>query len=164
MQSSPIVIRISSFPIRSRSRILPPMWAIYALLSAVFAALTALLAKKGLQGVDSNLATAVRTIVILALAWGIVFYQGTQGALTRLPRASLWFLVASGVATGLSWLFYFKALDLGTVSQVVPIDKSSLALTVLLAVLFLGEKLTWPVAAGSSLIVAGTLVIAWPRG
>lgn len=140
------------------------MWVLYASLAALFAALTALLAKLGLDGVDSNLATAVRTIVILLLAWGIVFYQGTQGALTRLPRWSLFFLVASGLATGLSWLFYFKALSLGDVSRVAPIDKSSLALTILLAALFLGEKITWATAAGTALVLAGTFVIAWSRG
>ena len=132
-----------------------------ALLSAFFAAVTALLAKAGLHGVDSNLATAVRTVVILLLAWAIVVYQGTLPTLASIPRRSLFFLIASGFATGLSWLFYFKALDKGKVSLVTALDKTSLAMTLLLAFLFLGEKLTLKLATGAALILAGTLVLVW---
>ncbi len=132
-----------------------------ALLSAFFAAVTAILAKTGLHGVDSNLATAVRTVVILLLAWAIVFYQGTLPALASVPRRSLFFLVASGLATGLSWLFYFKALDKGKVSLVAALDKTSLAMTLLLAFLFLGEKLTLKTCGGVALILAGTVVLVW---
>lgn len=132
-----------------------------ALLSALFAAVTAILAKAGLHGVDSNLATAVRTVVILFLAWGIVAYQGTIPSLASIPRRSLFFLVASGLATGLSWLFYFKALDKGKVGLVSALDKTSLAMTLLLAVLFLGERLTLKTTGGIALILAGTVVLAW---
>ncbi len=130
-----------------------------ALLSAFFAALTALLAKAGLHQVDSNLATAVRTVVILLLAWGIVFYQGTAPALTTIPARSLAFLIASGVATGLSWLFYFKALQLGKVSVVAALDKTSLAMTLLLAFLILGEKLTLKAIIGCVLIIGGMILV-----
>ncbi|MEA3210343.1 MAG: bacterial/archaeal transporter family protein [Chthoniobacter sp.] len=136
------------------------MWWFYATLSAVFAALTALLAKLGIKGVDSNLATAIRTVVILVLAWGIVFYQGTHHNLAKISRFSLWFLIASGVATGLSWLFYFKALQLGDVVRVGPIDKASLGLATLLAVLFLGEQLTWQIALGTALVILGAIIVA----
>jgi len=138
------------------------MWWIYALLSAVFAALTAILAKVGVQGVDSNVATAVRTVVVLLLAWLVVALQGNLGAVTAIPRSSLTFLVLSGFATGASWLFYFKALQAGTVSLVSAVDKSSLALTLILAVLLLGEALTLKTALGCTLIIAGTAVIVWP--
>jgi transporter family protein len=134
-------------------------WWIYALLSAFFASLTAILAKVGIKGVDSDLATAVRTAVVLALAWAIVFFKGRLGEVTSLSRHSLLFLVLSGVATGLSWLFYFRALQMGKVSLVAPIDKASLALTILLSVVFLGEALTIKAAAGAGLILAGTLVL-----
>ena len=132
-----------------------------ALLSAFFAALTALLAKAGLHQVDSNLATAVRTVVILLLAWGIVFYQGTASTLTTIPARSLAFLLASGVATGLSWLFYFKALQLGKLSVVAALDKTSLAMTLLLAFLLLGEKLTLKAIVGCALIVGGTILLVF---
>jgi transporter family protein len=138
------------------------MWWIYALLSAVFAALTALLAKAGVKGVDSNVATAVRTVVVLVLAWVVVALQGHLGAVAAIPRASLGFLLLSGLATGASWLFYFKALQAGPVSLVGALDKSSLALTILLAALFLGETLTLRTAVGCALILAGTAVIVWP--
>src|SRR3989344_4510467 len=105
-------------------------WIVFALLSAFFAALTAILAKIGIKGVDSNLATAIRTVVILLFAWGIVFFQGTQKELASISRYSLVFLILSGLATGLSWLFYFRALQLGNASQVSPIDKLSLVLTI----------------------------------
>jgi transporter family protein len=138
------------------------MWWTYALLSAVFAALTAILAKIGVKGVDSNVATAVRTVVILALAWLVVALQGNLGAVAAIPRASLTFLVLSGFATGASWLFYFKALQAGTASLVSALDKSSLALTIILAALFLGESLTLKTAIGCALIITGTAVIVWP--
>lgn len=138
------------------------MWWIYALLSAVFAALTAILAKIGVKGVDSNVATAVRTVIILVLAWLVVALQGNLGAVAAIPRASLTFLVLSGFATGASWLFYFKALQAGTASLVGAVDKSSLALTIVLAALFLGESLTLKTAVGCTLIIAGTAVIVWP--
>jgi transporter family protein len=138
------------------------MWWTYALLSAAFAALTAILAKLGVKGVDSNLATAVRTSVVLVLAWGVVALQGNLGAVATLSRPTLLFLGLSACATGASWLFYFKALQLGPASLVSALDKSSLALTILLAALFLGETLTLRTAIGCSLILAGTAVIAWP--
>jgi len=138
------------------------MWWTYALLSAVFAALTAILAKIGVKGVDSNVATAVRTVVILVLAWLVVALQGNLGAVAAISRTSLTFLVLSGFATGASWLFYFKALQVGTASLVSAVDKSSLALTIILAALFLGESLTLKTAIGCTLIIAGTAVIVWP--
>ena len=135
------------------------MWWTYALLSAFFAALTAILAKIGIKGVDSNLATAVRTVVILVLAWGIVWVRGGVGQVLTLSRTNLLFLGLSGVATGLSWVCYFRALQLGEVSQVAPVDKLSVALAILLSVAFLGEKLTWSMALGAGLIITGTLVL-----
>lgn len=138
------------------------MWWTYALLSAVFAALTAILAKIGVKGVDSNVATAVRTVVILVLAWVVVAAQGNLAAVTAIPRMSLGFLVLSGFATGASWLFYFKALQSGTASLVSAVDKSSLALTLILAAVILGEALTLRTMVGCALIIAGTAVIVWP--
>jgi len=138
------------------------MWWTYALLSAVFAALTAILAKLGVKGVDSNVATAVRTVVVVVLAWVVVAVQGNLAAVAIIPRASLGFLVVSGLATGASWLFYFKALQAGPASLVSAVDKSSLALTLLLAAVFLGESLTLRTAIGCTLIIAGTAVIVWP--
>ena len=135
------------------------MWWLYALLSAVFAALTAVLAKVGMRGVDSSLATAVRTVVVLVLAWAVVYFQHGLGGLTQLSRQNWLFLGLSGGATGLSWLFYFRALQLGPVSKVAPVDKLSVALAILLSVLFLGEKLTWQTGLGAGLILAGTLVL-----
>ncbi|TGE04596.1 EamA family transporter [Hymenobacter fodinae] len=135
------------------------MWWIYALLSALFAALTAILAKIGIRGVDSNLATAVRTVFIVILAWGIVYFKGGLAEVHTLSRMNLLFLGLSGVATGLSWIFYFKALQLGKVSQVAPVDKLSVALAILLSVLFLGEKLTWQAGVGAGLIIIGTLIL-----
>lgn len=134
-------------------------WFIYALLSAFFAALTAILAKIGIKDIDSNLATAVRTIVILIFAWSIVMYQGTFKQLGSVSQYTLIFLILSGLATGISWLFYFKALQMGNASQVAPIDKLSLALTVILAVVILKEKVTVSVILGSALMVAGAIVI-----
>ncbi len=138
------------------------MWWTYALLSAVFAALTAILAKLGVKGVDSSVATAVRTVVVLVLAWVVVAMQGNLGAVAAIPRVSLTFLFLSGFATGASWLFYFKALQAGTASLVSAVDKSSLALTLVLAALVLGESLTLKTAVGCTLIIAGTAVIVWP--
>lgn len=139
------------------------MWWIYALLSAVFAALTAILAKVGVRGIDSNVATAVRTVVVLVFAWGLVALQGNLGTVALLSRHTLTFLVLSGVATGASWLFYFKALQLGPASLVSAVDKSSLALTLVLAALFLGEALTLRTALGCGLILAGTALVVWPK-
>lgn len=132
----------------------------FAFLSAIFAAATSILAKIGIKGVDSNLATAIRTTVILVFAWGIVMAQGLLSKLTTLTKTTWIFLILSGVATGLSWLFYFRALQLGEASKVVPIDKLSLVLTIILAAMFLQEKITLPVALGSILMTVGALIIA----
>jgi len=135
------------------------MWWIFALLSALFAALTAIFAKIGIRGVDTDLATAIRTVVILIIAWGIAFFRGGTATMQTLTRQNIIFLCLSGVATGLSWIFYFKALQLGKVSQVAPVDKMSVAFAIIFAVLFLGEPLTWRTAIGASLIIAGSLVL-----
>lgn len=135
------------------------MWWIYALLSAFFAALTAIFAKVGVKGVDSDLATAIRTVVILVMAWAIAFFRGSTATIGALTKHNLLFLCLSGVATGLSWVFYFKALQLGKVSQVAPVDKLSVALAIVLSVLFLGEALTWKTALGAGLIITGTVVL-----
>ncbi len=135
------------------------MWWIYALLSALFAALTAIFAKVGVANVNSNLATAIRTVIILIVAWGIVLARNEQKQLNAVSKHSLLFLVISGLATGLSWIFYFKALQIGKVSQVAPVDKLSVALTIVLSVLFLGEPLTFKTATGALLIITGTLVL-----
>jgi transporter family protein len=135
------------------------MWWLYALLSAFFAALTAVLAKVGIQGVNSNVATAIRTVVILGIAWGIVFVRGEADTLGNLTKTNWLFLILSGVATGLSWLCYFKALQIGKVSQVAPVDKLSVALAIGLSVVFLGETLTLKAALGAGLIILGTLVL-----
>jgi transporter family protein len=135
-------------------------WLVYALLSAFFAALTAILAKIGIKNVDSNLATAIRTIVILLFAWGIVLFQGTFKELSSLSRFSVFFLILSGVATGLSWLFYFRALQMGNASQVAPIDKLSLVLTIILAAVFLKERITLPVFFGALLMSIGAIIVA----
>lgn len=135
------------------------MWWTYALLSAVFAALTAVLAKVGIQGVNSDLATAIRTVVILVVAWGIVWARGSTADFHLLTPRNWLFLGLSGGATGLSWIFYFKALQLGKVSQVAPVDKLSVAIAIGLSVLFLGEVLTVKAALGAALIIAGTLVL-----
>lgn len=135
------------------------MWWIYALLSALFASLTAIFAKIGVTHVNSNLATAIRTVIILLVAWGIVFFRGEYKSLHSLSKHNLFFLVISGLATGLSWIFYFKALQVGKVSQVAPVDKLSVALTILLAVIFLGEAISWKSAIGALLIIAGTIVL-----
>lgn len=135
------------------------MWWIFALLSALFAALTAIFAKVGIKGVDTDLATAIRTIVILIIAWGIAFIRGGAYTMHSLTKQNIIFLCLSGIATGLSWIFYFKALQLGEVSQVAPIDKLSVAIAIILAVVFLGEPLTWKTAIGALLIIGGGLVL-----
>lgn len=134
-----------------------PWWA-FALLSALFAALTTVFAKLGVAGVDSNLATAIRTVVILLIAWGIVLATGEARALGQISGRTWLWLILSAVATGLSWLAYFRALQMGNASFVAPIDKSSLVIILLLSVLFLGEPLTWKSLAGTAAIVAGTLL------
>ena len=135
------------------------MWKYFALLSALFAALTAILAKMGLKGINSNLATAIRCVVIVIIAWGIVGFSGEFRDIKNLTKHNLLFLVLSGVATGLSWIFYFKALSAGPVSKVAPIDKLSVALTICLSVLLFREPLDWKVIAGGLLIIAGTLIL-----
>lgn len=137
------------------------LWWVYALLSAFFAALTTIFAKIGIKDVNSDLATAIRTIVILIVAWGIVIGRGQLGGLATLSRQTMIFLVLSGIATGLSWLFYFRALQIGEASLVAPIDKSSLALILVLSVVFLGEPLTWKSALAAILVTAGSLVSIW---
>lgn len=136
------------------------MWLLFAVLSAVFAALTAVLAKVGTTGVESTLATAIRTVVVLVMAWAMVFITGTAGSISEIPQRSWWFLILSGLATGASWLCYFKALESGPVSVVVPIDKLSVVITVVLAVIFLGEQMTLRSAAGCALIAVGTILMA----
>lgn len=135
------------------------LWWIFALLSAFFAALTTIFAKIGVADIDSNLATAIRTVVILAIAWGIVGANGQIQGLFAISSRTLLFLVLSGVATGLSWLCYFRALQIGNASLVAPVDKSGLILTLLLSVVFLGEPLTLKVVLGTILVLAGTLVL-----
>jgi bacterial/archaeal transporter family protein len=135
-------------------------WLGWALLSAVFAGLTAVLARVGVQGVDSNLATAIRTVVILVFAWSVALYRNDQQLSTVTPRTWL-FLVLSGLATGASWLCYFRALQLGQVSKVAPIDKLSVVFAIFLAAVFLHERLTWQNWVGGALIVGGSLVLAW---
>lgn len=135
------------------------MWFVYALLSAVFAALTSILAKVGIDGVNSNLATAIRTVVVVAMAWGMVFITNTQGGLSEIPRKSWIFLILSGLATGGSWLCYYRAVQLGEVSKVAPIDKLSVVFTMVLAAIFLHEELTVKTIIGCLLIAAGTLIM-----
>ena len=135
------------------------MWFILALLSAVFAALTSILAKVGIDGVNSNLATAIRTGVVLLMAWGMVFLTGVQGGITSISRKSWIFLILSGLATGASWLCYYRALQLGEASKVVPIDKLSVVITLILAFVFLHEQFTAKSAIGAVLITAGTLIM-----
>ena len=135
------------------------MWFIFAILSAVFAALTSILAKVGIEGVDSNLATAVRTIVVVAMAWIMVFITNAQSGLLQIGRKSWIFLILSGIATGASWLCYYKAIQLGDVSKVVPVDKLSVIITLALAFVFLHESFTLKSAIGCVLIGAGTLIM-----
>ncbi len=131
----------------------------YALLSALFAALTAIFAKIGIKDVNTDLATAIRTVVILFLAWGIAYFRGGVNSIQTLTRHNILFLVLSGIATGLSWIFYFKALQLGKVSQVAPVDKLSVAIAIILSIVFLGETLTPKLFIGALLIIAGTIVL-----
>ena len=135
------------------------MWFVLALGSAVFAALTSILAKVGIDGVNSNLATAVRTAVVLVMAWGMVFLTDAQGGLAAISRKSWLFLILSGLATGASWLCYYRALQIGEASKVVPVDKLSVVITLVLAFVFLHEKFTWKSIAGAVLITAGTLLM-----
>ena len=135
------------------------MWLIFAILSAIFAALTSILAKIGIEGVNSNLATAIRTIVVVLMAWFMVFITGNQNGIVDISKKSWIFLILSGLATGASWLCYYKALQLGEVSKVVPIDKLSIVITIILAFIFLGEQITLKTLIGCCLIVAGTFVM-----
>jgi transporter family protein len=135
------------------------MWWIYALLSALFAAFTAILAKVGIKGINSDLATAIRTVFILLIAWGIVVARKELTGINALSKNNWLFLGLSGVATGLSWIFYFKALQLGKVSQVAPVDKMSVAIAIILSALLLHEAITWKIFIGAILIIAGSVVI-----
>jgi transporter family protein len=135
------------------------MWFIFALLSAVFAALTSILAKVGIEGVNSNLATAIRTVVVVAMSWGMVFLTNSQNGITEISRKSWIFLILSGLATGASWLCYYKALQIGDASKVVPIDKLSVVITLVLAFVFLHEDFTIKSLIGCVLIGIGTLIM-----
>ena len=135
------------------------MWFIMALLSAVFASLTSILAKVGIDGVNSNLATAIRTVVVVIMAWGMVFITNAQGGISDISRKSWVFLILSGLATGASWLCYYKAIQMGSVSKVAPIDKLSVVITLILAVIFLHEDFTVKSAIGAVLITAGTVLM-----
>ena len=135
------------------------MWAVFAVLSAVFAALTSILAKIGIEGVNSTLATAIRTVVVLAMSWGMVFLTNVQSGVLAISRRSWLFLILSGLATGASWLCYYRALQIGEASKVVPIDKMSVVITLILAFVFLHEQFTIKSLIGAVLITAGTLVM-----
>ena len=135
------------------------MWWVYAILSAFFASLTAIFAKIGITGVNSNLATAIRSIIILFVAWGIVLARSEYKGIPALSRHNMIYIVISGLATGLSWIFYFKALQTGKVTQVAPVDKLSVALTIFLSVIFLGESLTIKTVIGALQIIAGTVML-----
>lgn len=135
------------------------MWFVFALLSAVFAALTSILAKVGIDGVNSNLATAIRTVVVVVMAWGMVFLTNAQGGISEISRKSWLFLILSGLATGVSWLCYYRALQIGEASKVVPVDKLSVVITLVLAFVFLHEKFDAKSFLGCLLIAAGTLVM-----
>ena len=135
------------------------MWFVFAILSAVFAALTSILAKIGIEGVNSNLATALRTIVVLAMAWGMVFLTHAQNGITQISKKSWLFLILSGLATGASWLCYYRALQVGEASKVVPIDKLSVVFTLILAFVFLHEQFTVKSLVGCILIGVGTLLM-----
>lgn len=134
------------------------MWFVFALLSAVFAALTSILAKMGIDGVNSNLATAIRTVVVVAMAWGIVFITNAQGGIFEISKKSWLFLILSGLATGASWLCYYRALQIGQASKVVPIDKLSVVITIVMAFIFLHEEFTVKSLIGCTMIGAGTLI------
>lgn len=135
------------------------MWFVFALLSAIFAALTSILAKVGIEGVNSNLATAIRTVVVLVMAWGMVFLTNTQGGISAISKKSWLFLILFGLATGASWLCYYRALQIGEASKVVPVDKLSVVITLILAFIFLHESFTAKSLVGAVLITAGTLVM-----
>ena len=135
------------------------MWLLFALASSVFAALTSILAKIGIEGVNSNLATAIRTVVVVVMAWGMVFLTGAQTGIGEIGKKSWLFLILSGLATGASWLCYYRALQMGEASKVVPVDKFSVVITLVLAFLFLHEKFTAKSLAGCALIGAGTLLM-----
>ena len=135
------------------------MWAVYAVLSSVFAALTSILAKVGIDGVNSTLATAIRTLVVVVMSWGMVFLTNAQGGIAEISRKSWLFLILSGLATGASWLCYYRALQLGQASKVVPIDKLSVVITLILAGVFLHEQFNMKSLIGAALIAAGTLVM-----
>lgn len=137
------------------------MWWVYAFFSALFAALTAVFAKVGISNINANLATGIRTIVIMVMIWMIILTTGETKGISTLSRQNILFLVISGIATGLSWLFYFKALQLGNVPQVALIDKLSVVLVIILSVLFLGETVNLKTVLGAGLIVAGALVLVW---
>jgi transporter family protein len=137
------------------------MWKFYAILSALFAALTAILAKVGVKGISGNLATAIRTVIVLFMAWGIVLMSGELGNVKEISKRNLIFLIASGVATGLSWIFYFKALETGPVSKVAPIDKLSIVFVILFSLVLLKEPFDLKLLIGAGLIVAGTFVLIW---
>ena len=151
-------LKLIKLPIETTMK-MKEMWLIFAILSAVFAAATSILAKIGIEGIDSSLATAIRTIVVLLTAWGMVFLTHSQGGISSITPKSWLFLILSGFATGASWLCYFYALKIGEVNKVVPIDKCSLVLTILFAAIFLGEAFTWKTLVGSILLLAGTLII-----
>lgn len=138
-------------------------WAIYAILSAFFASLVAIFGKIGVKGIDSNLAVAIRTAIVVVFAWAIVLVQGNATDALKISRYSYLFIILSALATGLSWLFYYKALQLGDVSRVAPIDKMSVALTVLLAFIFIGEKATVGNVLGSLLVTAGLLITVFVK-
>ena len=135
------------------------MWFVFAILSAIFAALTSILAKVGIEGVNSNLATAIRTIVVVLMAWFMIFITGNQNGIIDISKKSWIFLILSGLATGASWLCYYKALQLGEASKVVPIDKLSIVITIVLAFIFLGEQITLKTLIGCCLIVIGTFIM-----
>ena len=135
------------------------MWFVFALLSALFAALTSILAKVGIEGVNSTLATAIRTCVVLAMSWGMVFLTNVQGGISSISQKSWLFLILSGLATGASWLCYYRALQIGEASKVVPIDKLSVVITLVLAFVFLHERFTVKSAVGAVLITAGPLIM-----
>ena len=135
------------------------MWWIYALLSALFAALTAIFAKVGIKNINTDLAVAIRTVVILFMAWAIVFFRNSASNIGALTKTNILFLVLSGITTGFSWIFYFRAIAIGKVSEVAPVDKLSLALTIIFSVIFLGESVSMKTAIGASCIIVGTAVM-----
>ena len=137
------------------------MWFVFALLSAIFAALTAILAKIGIEGVNSNVATAIRTVVVVLLAWAMVFITQSQHNIAQISQRSWLFLILSGIAPGASWLCYYKALQMGETTKVVSVDKLSIAITFVLAIIFLHEDFTFKSVIGVSLITIGTLVMIW---